>query len=155
MEYLTAEEKRDMEERLSTLRRRRTELVERIAEARAKGDLRENAEYHASREDHAMNEASIRDIEEKLKNAKVTDSSVVPDDMVFVGATVKLRDLDTDDEDLYRLVGEAKVDFTLDYIEVSANSPMGQSLMKARIGDTIRVEQPRGDKRFEILEIVQ
>ena len=154
MEFLTADEKRDLEGRLEALFRKRTELIERIAEARSKGDLRENADYHAAREDHAMNDSLIRELEERLRHAKVTDESVVPEGMVFLGATVRLRELGTGDEELYKLVGEAHVDFTLDYIEVSPNSPMGQSLMKARVGETIRVDLPRGAKHYEIIEIL-
>jgi transcription elongation factor GreA len=154
MEFLTRQEKEDLEARLASLWQLREQLVQRIAEARSKGDLRENADYHAAREDHAFNESEIKRLDEKLKRSKVTDESVVPEGMVFVGATVRLRDISTGDEDLYRLVGEARVDFTLDYIEVSSNSPMGQSLMKARVGDTIRVDLPRGEKQYEIVAIV-
>jgi len=154
MEYLTAEEKRELEARLEAHFRKRTELIERIAEARTKGDLRENADYHAAREDHAMNDSLIRELEERLRHAKVTDESVVPEGMVFVGATVRLREVETGDEEMYKLVGEARVDFSLEYIEVSPNSPMGQSLMKARIGEKIRVDLPRGAKHYEIIEIL-
>ncbi len=154
MEFLTAEEKRELDARLEGLFRKRTELIERIADARSKGDLRENADYHAAREDHGMNDSLIRELEERLKHAKITDESVVPEGMVFVGATVRLRDSDTGDEELYKLVGEAKVDFTVDYVEVSPNSPMGQSLMKARVGEKIRVDLPRGAKHYEIVEIL-
>lgn len=154
MEFMTAEEKLRLEGDLKELYRKRNELIERIAEARAKGDLKENADYHAAREDASHNDAAIIKLEERLRHAAVADDSSIPADMVFVGATVKLRDLDTEDEDLYRLVGEARVAFDLEYIEVSVNSPMGQSLMRARIGETIRVDQPRGEKRFEIIAIV-
>lgn len=154
MEFLTQEEHEALKRKLTELHEKRQELVERIAEARSKGDLKENADYHAAREDHAMAESNIRQIEERLRNARVADESSVPEDMVFVGATVRLRDLDGGDEDLYRLVGEARATLDLEVIEVSVNSPMGQSLMKARIGETIRVDQPRGEKRFEIIAIV-
>lgn len=154
MEFMTAEEKERLEAELKSCSRKRNEIIERIAEARAKGDLKENADYHAAREDQAHNEAMIAKLEERLKHAKVADSESIPADMVFVGATVKLKDLDNDEEELYRLVGEARVAFDLDYIEVSLNSPMGQALLRARIGEVVRVEQPRGEKRFEILGIV-
>lgn len=154
MEFMTAEEKERLEAELKSCIKKRNELIERIAEARAKGDLKENADYHAAREDQAHNEATINKLEERLKHAQIADSDSIPADMVFVGATVKLKDLDNDEEELYRLVGEARVAFDLDYIEVSLNSPMGQALLRARIGETVRVEQPRGEKRFEILEIV-
>jgi transcription elongation factor GreA len=77
----------------------------------------------------------------------------MPDGMVFVGATVRLRDVSSGDEDLYRLVGDSTGAIDVDYIEVTPNSPMGLSLLKARIGDTIKVDLPRGERRFEIVEI--
>ena len=84
----------------------------------------------------------------------VASAEDIPDDMVFLGAIVKLRDLDDDDEDLYKLVGEASGNFDADEIEVTASSPMGEALMKARVGETVKVDLPRGEKRFEIVEIL-
>jgi len=154
MDFITAEEKTMLTEKLTELRAMDKMLIQRIAEARALGDLRENAEYHASREDKAMNDAKIKEIEERLARAQVTDSSTLPVDMVFIGATVRLRDDDRGDDDLYRLVGQATGRFDLDYIEVTTTSPMGVALMKARVGESIRVDLPRGAKRFTIIEIV-
>ena len=77
-----------------------------------------------------------------------------PEDMVFIGATVRLREVDSGDEDLYRLVGETTGNYEDEVIEVTPNSPMGQGLMKARVGETVRVDLRRGPKRFEIVEIV-
>jgi transcription elongation factor GreA len=154
MDFITAEEKTMLTEKLTELRAMDKMLIQRIAEARALGDLRENAEYHASREDKAMNDAKIKEIEERLARAQVTDSSTLPVDMVFIGATVRLRDDDRGDDDLYRLVGQATGRFDLEYIEVTTTSPMGVALMKARVGESIRVDLPRGAKRFTIIEIV-
>ena len=154
MQFITAQEKAQLEQKLTELIDKRPHITNRIAEARALGDLKENAEYHAAREDQGMNEAEIRRLEERLKKAKVADDMDMPDDMVFLGATVKLRDLDDDDEDLYRLVGEASGKFDFEVIEVTAESPMGAALMKARVGETVRVDLPKGTKRYEILEIV-
>jgi transcription elongation factor GreA len=153
MDFITAEEKTLLEQRLSELRANDKVLIQRIAEARALGDLRENAEYHASREDKAMNDAKIKELEERLATAQVADSSAMPADMVFVGAVVRLRDEDRGDDDLYRLVGQATGRFDLDYVEVTTTSPMGVSLMKARVGESIRVDLPRGAKRFTIVAI--
>ena len=153
MDFITAEEKTMLTEKLTELRAMDKMLIQRIAEARALGDLRENAEYHASREDKAMNDAKIKEIEERLSRAQVADASALPQDVVFVGAIVRLRDDDLGDEDLYRLVGQSTGRFDLDYIEVTTTSPMGVSLMKARIGETIRVDLPRGTKRFTIIAI--
>jgi transcription elongation factor GreA len=154
MDFITAEEKVLLTEKLSELRAMDKVLIQRIAEARALGDLRENAEYHASREDKAMNDAKIKDLEERLARAQVADSSALPQDMVFVGAVVRLRDEDRGDDSLYRLVGQSSERFDLAYVEVTTTSPMGMALMKARIGETIRVDLPRGAKRFTIIEMV-
>lgn len=154
MEFITADEKKQLEAKLDELIKRRPEISKRIAEARALGDLKENADYHAARDDQGMDEAEIRRLTERLKNANVADEADVPDDMVFLGSTVKLRDLDDDSEDLYKLVGEASGRFDMDEIEVTTTSPMGEVLMKARVGETVKVELPRGTKRFEIVEIL-
>lgn len=153
MDFITTEEKSLLEQKLSELRQQDKVLINRIAEARALGDLRENAEYHASREDKAMNDAKIKEIEERLATAQIADSSALPEGMVFVGAIVRLRDDDRGDEDMYRLVGQATGRFDLDYIEVTTTSPMGVALMKARIGESIRVDLPRGAKRFTIIAV--
>ncbi len=154
MEFLTAEERIAIEEKLAVMIARRPEISKRIAEARALGDLSENAEYHAAREDQGMNEADIRRFEERLKTASTVDIADVPEDMVFLGATVNLRDEDSGDEDLYKLVGESSGKFDMDVIEVTSQSPMGEALMKARVGEVVKVDLPRGTKRFMILEIV-
>ena len=154
MDFITGEEKKELETQLREHIASRKELTTRIATARELGDLKENAEYHAAREDQGLNEAKIRELEDRLQTAQVADDAEVPDDMVFLGATVLLKDLEDDEEEKYRLVGNPTGDFTLDYIEVTPTSPMGVSLMKARIGETIRVDLPRGTRRYEILSIV-
>lgn len=154
MEFITADEKQKLEEKLAEHKARRPEISARIAEARALGDLKENAEYHAAREDQGMNEAEIRRLEERLKTASVADNLDMPQDMVFLGATVRLKDVDTEDEDLYKLVGESTGNFDAEEIEVTASSPMGEALMKARVGEVIKVDLPRGTRKFEIVEIV-
>ncbi len=153
MDFVTAEEKQQLEQRLDDLKAKRPILSTRIAEARALGDLKENADYHAAREDQGLNEAEIRRLEERLRTASVASSDHLPEGMVFLGSVVKLRDTDTDAEDLYKLVGESSGRFDSDEIEVTLASPMGESLLKARVGDTIKVDLPRGTKRFEILEV--
>ena len=153
MEFFTREDKEKLEKELKNLHTRGKEIVVRIAEARALGDLKENAEYHAAREDQGLNEAKIRELENRLQTAQVADTETIPDDMVFLGATVLLKDLESGDEDQYRLVGNPTGDFTLDYVEVTPTSPMGVALMKARIGETIRVDLPRGARRYEIVSM--
>lgn len=154
MEFITKDDKRALEEKLEQLKAKRPEITRRIAEARALGDLKENAEYHASREEQGLLEAEIRRLEERLKTAKVADDIEKPEDMVFLGSTVKLKDLDDNSEDLYKIVGESSGRFDADEIEVTAGSPMGESLLKARVGEVVRVDSPRGTKRFEVVEIL-
>jgi len=154
MDYLSPEEKTRMEALLKKRHRDRRTITKRIEEARAMGDLRENAEYHAAREDAGHNEAKIRDLERRLASAVILDTTTVPPDMVFLGATVRLRDVDSDQEVLYRLVGDLGDMQDEDVVEVTPNSPLGEALMKARVGETVRVTLRRGPKRFEIVEIV-
>jgi transcription elongation factor GreA len=155
MQYMTADEKQRLEEQLRELTAHRRALSDRIGRARELGDLRENAEYHAAREDQGLNEAKIREIEEKLARAVVTDNAELPQGMVFIGAVVRLRDVGSGAEELYKLVGEAAGDLDADYVEVTPNSPMGMALLKATIGETVRVDTRRGERRFEIVEIVE
>jgi transcription elongation factor GreA len=154
MNFITPEEKAQLEQLLSSLRANEKMLILRIQEARALGDLRENAEYHAAREDKAMNAAKMKEIENRLATAQLAGETEIPTDMVFVGTVVRLKDVDRGDDDLYKLVGESTGRFDLDYIEVTTTSPMGLALMKARIGEVVRVDLPRGLKRYEIIEIV-
>ena len=154
MEIITSEEKATLQKKLDELKAKRSEISNRIAEARALGDLKENAEYHAAREDQGLNEAEIRRIEDRIAKAGVVSEETRPDDIVFLGATVKMKEVDTDDEDMYRLVGEPTGSHDDDVFEVTASSPMGEAMMKARVGEVIRVNTPRGVKRFEITEIL-
>ncbi|MAE65267.1 MAG: transcription elongation factor GreA [Phycisphaeraceae bacterium] len=153
MDFITAEERQQLGEKLESLKGNRPVLSKRIAEARALGDLKENADYHAAREEQGLEEAEIRRLEQRLKDAQVADESDIPDDMVFIGTIVRLRDMDDESVDLYKLVGEASGSFDADEIEVTAGSPMGEALMKTRVGDVVKVDLPRGTKRFEVMEI--
>ncbi len=155
MDVITADEKDKIKAKLDALIANRPVITDRIAEARALGDLKENAEYHAAREQQGMEEAEIRRLEERLAKAQVVDSSKTADGVVFIGSTVKLREEGDDEIETYRLVGESSDGGDdEDIIEVTATSPMGEALMKARVGETVRVNAPRGVKRFEILEII-
>jgi transcription elongation factor GreA len=153
MNYMTAQDKARLEAKLEGLKAKRKSLSDRIGRARELGDLSENAEYHSAKEDQGHNELKIRELEAKLASAVVVDDQDMPEDMVFIGATVRLRDVNSGDEDLYRLVGEVSGTVDADFVEVTPNSPMGMALLKARVGDTVRVDLPRGERRFEIVEI--
>ena len=154
MDYITAADKVRLEAQLRECHEKRRGLSRRLEEARALGDLRENAEYHAAREDQGLNEARIRDIEQRLATAVVTDESALPEDMVFLGATVRVRDVRNGEEEMFRLVGESSGAVDGEIIEVTPTSPLGEALLKARVGETVRVDLRRGPKRYEIVEIV-
>ena len=155
MDFITADEKSQLEEKLEGMKAKRPELSKRIGIARALGDLSENADYHAAREEQGLLEAEIRRIEQRLKTSNVADDSDVPDDMAFLGSLVTLRDVENGAEEVYKLVGEASGTFDpdADEIEVTVRSPIGESLIKTRVGDTIKVDLPRGTKRFEVVRI--
>ena len=155
MDFMTAEEKVKIKARLDELIANRPKITERIAEARALGDLKENAEYHSARELQGMEEAEIRRLEDRLANAKVVDDGLAKDaQVVLLGSMVKIREVGTNEDEMVKLVGEFSEEPPDDYDEVTANSPMGSALMKARVGETVRVDAPRGVKRFEIIEIL-
>ncbi|MBX3354902.1 MAG: transcription elongation factor GreA [Phycisphaeraceae bacterium] len=154
MELISKADKERIEAQLAECILARKAISERIAEARAQGDLKENADYHAAREDQGHNEAKIRDLEARLARVQVVGENMeVPEDMVFLGAVVQLREVGSSSIELFKLVGSLTDDDS-DWIEVTVSSPMGEALMRARIGETIRVVLPRGEKRFEVVAIV-
>ena len=154
MEYITQEDKQLLQEQLHQCQSARLQLTDRIATARDMGDLKENAEYHAAREDQGMNEAKIKNLEELLKHATVIDNESMPDDVVFVGATVRLRNIADGSEETYRLVGQARGRFDDEIMEVTPNSPLGEALLKARIGETVHITLKRGTKEMEVIELL-
>ncbi len=155
MEMVTKAERELIEARLAGLVANRPVITQRIAEARALGDLKENGDYHAAREQQGIEEAEIRRLEERLSNCSVVDDSHRSSGIVFIGATVRMTEVGARfDAELFRLVGEASGTFSEEVTEVTATSPMGEALMKARVGEVIAVRSPRGIKKFKILEIV-
>ncbi len=154
MDMLTHSERERVQSRLNQLKANRPVISLRIAEARALGDLKENGDYHAAREQQGLEEAEIRRLEQRLATAQIVeDGAGKGGDIVQLGSTVKIKDVDKGRVDTVKLVGEMSSDPPEEYDEVTANSPMGEALMKARKGETIRVNAPRGVKRFEIVEI--
>jgi transcription elongation factor GreA len=154
MQIVSAEEKAALERKREELYRLQVDVQERIRKAAALGDLSENAEYHFAKEENRSVQRQLAELEAKLKNVAVVDNQAVPDDVVFLGHTVRLLDLDDDSEQLVRLVGEAQPPAAGDdVLPVSVNSPMGESLLKARVGDTVKVKAPRGTMEFKILAI--
>ena len=153
MEFITEDERVQLKAKLDGLYANRPKIIERIADARALGDLKENAEYHSAREQQGLEEAEIRRLEERLSSAQVIDQASTAAGVVFIGSMVTLRDKKTGEEDVYRLVGESSGEMSDDFIEVTTNSPMGEALMKARVGEIVNVKAPRGTKTFEIVAV--
>ena len=154
MQFVSAQEKVIMEQKREELYKAQLDVQERIRRAASLGDLSENAEYHFAKEENRSIQRELAELEMKLRNVSVISADDVPDDVVFIGHTVKLLDMDDDSEQLVRLVGEAQPVGDSDVLPVSANSPMGEALMKAHVGDVVKVKAPRGTMEFKILEIV-
>lgn len=130
----------------------RPKVVEAIAEARAHGDLKENAEYHAAREQQGFIEGRIMDIEGKLSNAQVIDIAKIPHTgKVLFGTTINLYDMDTEEEKTYRIVGEDEADIKAG--KISVGSPIARGLIGKMEGDEVQVETPGGTKEYEILSV--
>jgi transcription elongation factor GreA len=131
----------------------RPRITKAIAEARAHGDIKENAEYHAAKEEQGLSEARIRDIEGKLSNAQIIDvKSMPPSDKVIFGATVVLRDAASDKDVRYRIVGEDEADITKGLLSIS--SPIARSIIGKYESDEVEVQTPGGRKEFEIMEVL-
>ena len=155
MQIVSAEEKAQLEKKRQELYEAQIDVQERIRKAAALGDLSENAEYHFAKEENRSIQRQLAELESKIKNLAVVATDAVPENMVYLGHTVKLLDLSDDTEQLVRLVGEAQPPSgSDDVMPVSVNSPMGDALMKARVGETVKVKAPRGTMEFKILEIV-
>jgi transcription elongation factor GreA len=126
-------------------------IAERIAAARAEGDLSENAEYHGQREALGMLQARINRLKDRLSRASIVDPSKLPKDKVALGATVRVKDLDLDDEEEFTLVGAGEEDF--DAGRYPLTGPIGQGLLGKKIGDRVAIPAPRGVINFEVLDI--
>lgn len=138
-------------EQLRALKAERPRIVEAIEEARAHGDLSENAEYHAAKERQGQVEATISDLEDKLSRAQIIDPTTLLGDKVVFGATVTL--IDEDDQPVkYQIVGQAEADAKLGMI--SYNSPLGRALIGRQVGEEVEVTVPSGDK-FYLVEKIQ
>ena len=129
----------------------RPRIINSIAEARAHGDLSENAEYHAAKEEQSHNETKIMELEDTLSRAEVIDPSVLSGDEVKFSATVLIVDEETDVESEYKIVGEVEADFKSG--KISIQSPLARSLIGKSKGDSVEVNTPGGDKSYEIIKV--
>jgi len=136
-------------ERFKTVRRR--EIADDISKARGHGDLSENAEYDAAKDAQAFNEKKISDLEKQLTNVQILDDRNMPKDEALLGATVKLKDLSTQEELEYTLVSELEADF--DQGKISVTSLVGKSLLGHKKNDVVEIQVPAGALRYKILDI--
>ena len=141
---------RKLTDDLKRLRSERPEIVEAIEDARAHGDLSENAEYHAAKEHQGHNEATIADLEDRLSRAMVIDPTTLSGDKAVFGATVTLKDEDGK-KVKYQLVGQTEADARVG--RISYNSPLGRALIGRQVGDEVEVSAPSGDRYYELKKI--
>ncbi len=151
--YLTRDGYNRLKEDLHRLSTQiRTEVLEKIAEARSHGDLSENAEYDAAREEQSQLEAKINELGKKLASATILDPKQIKTDRVYILTSVKLRNLDDADEVIeYTLVSSEEADSDLG--KISVRSPVGRSLIGKSVGDKATIIVPKGELHYEILDI--
>lgn len=150
--WLTSEEIKKREERLEYLKGpRRLEIAEQLKIARAFGDLSENAEYDAAKNEQAKNEYDIVQLENELRNAKVIDENAIDTSVVGVGAVVSLKNADNQTKFTFHIVGSAETDPAAG--KISNESPVGRALLGHHVGDTVEVRTPGGVMRLTVLSI--
>ena len=131
---------------------KRPEIINAISEARAHGDLKENAEYHAAREQQSFIEGRIKQLESELSHAEVIDvARLNAGTRVVFGATVTLADMETDEEKRYQIVGDLEADIKLGLIAIS--SPVARALIGKHEGDAVTIEAPAGQREYEIISV--
>jgi len=142
-----------LREELSRLKREeRPKIIDAIATAREFGDLKENAEYHAAKEQQSLTEARIKDIETKLTNSQVIDiEKIEPSDKVIFGTTITVINLESDQSNTYMIVGEDEADANLG--KISYASPLAKQMIGKYEGDIIKVETPGGLTEYEIMKV--
>lgn len=133
------------------LKVKRREISNAIEKARALGDLKENAEYHAAKEAMSLNERRISELEATLGHARIIDNENIDKDKVLIGATVKIRVVNDNEIEEYVIVSEAEADFSKN--KISITSPLGQGILGHKAGDVVQVKIPAGMMTIEILEI--
>lgn len=152
--YLTHEGYEKLRKELEYLQNvKRKELSKAIGEARAHGDISENAEYTYAKEAQGLNEKKIAELEDKLSRAKLIDESAMSKDEVLIGARVKLKDLDSGEELEYALVSEEEADYEAN--KISVTSPVGEALLGRKENETVKIKVPAGTLRYKVLKITR
>jgi transcription elongation factor GreA len=151
-EPMTAAGYRRLEDELRRLKgEERPSVIKAIEEARAHGDLSENAEYHAAKERQAFIEGRVAELEDKISRAEVIDPTTLSGDTVMFGATVKIVDEDTDEEATYQIVGAEEADIKKGLLSIAA--PLARGLIGKSVGDSVDVQTPKGPRSYEILSL--
>jgi transcription elongation factor GreA len=132
---------------------KRKDIARQIAEARAHGDLGENAEYDAAKEVQVFNEMKIAEMQQKISRCRIINEDAIPLNKAVLGTTVNLKDIDTGEELTYALVSEPEADLAQDKISVS--SPVGKGLLGHKEGDAVEIKVPAGVLRYEIVKIAR
>jgi len=149
---MTLEGLKSLEEELQRLKAvERPRIIAAISEARAHGDLSENAEYHAAKEQQGLNEARVAEVEDKINRAEVIDTSKLSGDTIKFGATVTLTDEDSGDKVTYTIVGDTEAN--LRDRKISISSPIGRALIGKSKGESVDVTTPKGTRTFEVLKV--
>ncbi len=150
--YLTPAGYEKLRKELDVLKtEKRREITKAIAEARAHGDLKENAEYSAAKEAQAHNEKRVAELENKLACAKILDDSQMSKDEVLIGATVKLKDVDSGEEMEYMLVSEEEADYAAN--KISVTSPVGSGLVGKKVGEIADINVPAGVLKYKVIKV--
>lgn len=150
--YMTEEGLEELKEELHRLRtKERSRIADEIAEARAKGDLSENAEYDAAKEEQGKLESRIAEIEDTIARARIVDESTVDDSKAYILSNVTVENIDTGDEETFTLVSEQEADVSEN--KISVESPIGEGLLGQEEGDEVSINVPAGTVTFRILEI--
>lgn len=149
---MTLEGYKNLEVELQRLKAvERPRIIAAIAEARAHGDLSENAEYHAAKEQQGMNEARVAELEDKINRAEVIDTSKLSGETIKFGATVSLQDEDSDENVTYTIVGDTEAD--LKNGKISISSPIARALIGKKKGESVDVTTPKGTRTLEVLKV--
>jgi len=149
---MTLEGHKNLEQELQRLKAvERPRIIAAISEARAHGDLSENAEYHAAKEQQGLNEARVAELEDKLNRAEVIDTSKLSGDTIKFGATVTLQDDDSEDKVTYTIVGDTEANLRNGKISIS--SPIARALIGKSKGESVDVTTPKGTRTLEVLQV--
>lgn len=150
--YLTRQGFQKLQQQLEALKTsQRQKIAKAIAEARAQGDISENAEYDAAKDAQAHNELRIADLEAKLANVRIIENENIPSDKIFIGAIVTLEDLDTTEELTYMLVSPEEASYEEN--KISVFSPIGKGLLGHKVGETIAIKVPAGTLNYKVKQI--